>query len=184
MNKFQTEHYAHLSLSSAALEASSSFSVAVCRRSSDLSKSSSSSWMRRFRPAKSLSSYNRKVQTAVLELGLVVVCFKNDSLVSFQRKCVHVYVHAHFICMGSVETQACHFASTTHSNYNSRFKVLLSYLTKLFETYDMAFTITKCTNCKTINQQKPNNVWKKTKINVVVIKLKLTIDTLVVKCLI
>lgn len=48
----------YLSLSSAALEASSNFSVAVWSRSSDLSMSSSRSWILRFKLWISCSAYN------------------------------------------------------------------------------------------------------------------------------
>lgn len=47
----------HRSDSSAACEASANLAVAVARRSSDLSKSSSRSWIRRFSAATSLSAY-------------------------------------------------------------------------------------------------------------------------------
>ena len=48
------------SLSSAACEASASLAVAVAKRSSDLSRSSSRSWMRRFKAATSDSACNNK----------------------------------------------------------------------------------------------------------------------------
>lgn len=48
------------SLSSAACDASASLAVAVARRSSDLSRSSSNNWIRRFKAATSDSACNRQ----------------------------------------------------------------------------------------------------------------------------
>ena len=60
---------AHLSLSSAAFSASSSFVRAVARRSCARSNSSSTSWIRLFREATSLSAYRRTPQKECRQPG-------------------------------------------------------------------------------------------------------------------
>lgn len=57
---YKNVEFVYRSLSSAACDASANLAVAVARRSSDLSRSSSNNWIRRFRAATSDSAYKKR----------------------------------------------------------------------------------------------------------------------------
>lgn len=76
----------HRSDSSAAWLASESLAVAVARRSSDLSRSSSSSWMRRLRAATSDSA-------CVTKKNSINICFKYFSGLLTKHK-IHIILAA------------------------------------------------------------------------------------------
>lgn len=57
---YRNVEFVYRSLSSAACDASANLAVAVARRSSDLSRSSSNNWIRRFRAATSDSAYKKR----------------------------------------------------------------------------------------------------------------------------